>query len=472
MLLTLTTTHQPATDLGFLLHKHPERVQTIDLSIGQAHIFYPERSKERCTVALLLDIDPIDLVRGSRKLSGKGFALGQYVNDRPYVASSFLSVALGKAFSTALSGTCKPKPELVDQALPLTVEIPSLPAPSGGEGLIRRLFEPLGYAVQVQRHPLDPAFPAWGESKYYQVTLSHTLPLKELLAHLYVLIPALDGDKHYYVSQAEIEKLMRRGTGWLATHPEKDQIARRYLLNFRSLTDEALGQLRDESGGNNDPADSDDGPSARRMSLHDKRLQAALTALKASGAETVIDLGCGEGKLLQLLLREKQFRHIAGMDVSWSELNRAKDKLNYDEMAPRQKERLTLFQGALTYRDERLSGYDAAAMVEVIEHVDENRLPALERVVFALAQPQTVVVTTPNAEYNVQFEQLSVGSLRHSDHRFEWTRAQFSSWVEGVAGRHGYTWQIQPVGEAEDNVGAPSQMAIFKKKSSLAILNL
>lgn len=425
MLLTLTTTHQPATDLGYLLHKHPDRFQSVDLSIGQAHIFYPESSPERCTAALLLDIDPVDLVRGARNLAGKGFALGQYVNDRPYVASSFLSVALSKAFSSAMNGTCKDRPELVDQPLPLRAKLAVLPAPNGGEGLIRRLFEPLGYQIALQRHPLDEQFPAWGQSKYYTLALQHQLPLKDLLSHLYVLIPALDQDKHYFVNQQEVDKLMRKGEGWLDTHPEKELITQRYLLNLRSLTRQAIDQLTEGEAQTEAEAPSE--AAQRQASLHQQRLEQVLAQLKASGAESVIDLGCGEGKLLRMLLRDKQFTRIVGMDISYQELVRAKERLHWDEMAPRQRARIELFQGALTYQDPRLTGFDAAALVEVIEHLDESRLEALSRVVFAIAQPRTVIITTPNAEYNAQFESLPAGQMRHADHRFEWDRSTFQA---------------------------------------------
>ena len=457
MLLTITTTHHPATDLGFLLHKHPDKFQTVDLSIGKAHIFYPESSEESITAALLLDVDPIDMVRGARNLSGKGFSLGQYVNDRPYVASSFMSVAIAKAFSTALNGKCTKKPDLVDTKMPFEIKIAVLPAPRGGEALIRKLFEPLGYTVTLQRHPLDTTFPDWEESKYFTVDLVHTITLKALLAHLYVLIPALDNDKHYFVSQNEIEKLLTKGEGWLATHPEKEQITRRYLINLASLSRVALGRLNEEEG---DEEVEEEEEQKRKETLHQKRLAMVLEQLKKSGANSVIDLGCGEGKLLRMLLKEKQFTRIAGTDIAYSELSRAKDKLHWEEMAPRQKERIQLFQGALTYQDQRLSGYDAAALVEVIEHLDQNRLSSLERVVFAYAQPKTVIITTPNAEYNALFD-MEAGSMRHTDHRFEWTREEFETWAREVADHHQYRVAFLPIGEAHEVVGAPSQMGIF-----------
>lgn len=461
MLLTITTTHKPATDLGFLLHKHPDKFQSVDLSIGKAHIFYPESSEDKTTVALLLDIDPIDMVRGGRNLSGKGFSLGQYVNDRPYVASSFMSVALSKAFSTAMNGKCSTKPELENTKMPFEVKIAVLPAPRGGEVLIRKMFEPLGYQVNLERHALDDKFQDWGESKYFTLELTNTITIKELLSHLYVLIPALDNDKHYFVSQNEIEKLLAKGEGWLSDHPEKEQITHRYLINLRSLSRQALERLNEGEETVSDEELESKEEKKRKETLHQKRLALVLDQIKKSGAEKVLDLGCGEGKLLRMLLKERQFKEIVGTDISYTELTRAKDRLHWDEMAPKQKDRVKLFQGALTYRDKRLEGYDAAAIVEVIEHLDENRLQSFERVVFECAKPKTVVLTTPNSEYNVMFKNMEAGSMRHTDHRFEWTRKEFEKWAEKVAERNNYKVEFMPVGEEEGSVGAPSQMGIF-----------
>ena len=462
MLLTITTVHQPASDLGYLLHKHPDKLQSIDLSIGKVHIFYPESSNERSTVALLLDIDPIDMVRGRRNLSGKGFSLGQYVNDRPYVASSFMSVAIAKAFSTAMNGTCNKKPELVDVKMPFEVNISVLPAPKGGEFLIKKMFEPLGYSVELERHILDDQFVDWGNSKYFSVTLNHTITLHELLSHLYVMIPALDNDKHYYVSQNEIDKLLAKGQGWLANHPEKEQITKRYLINLHSFSRRVLEQLNDDTESGDLPADKGTEEAKKKESLHQKRLHLVLEKLKESGAKKVLDLGCGEGKLIRMMLKHKQFENITGMDVSYHELTKCKDRLHWEDMAPKQKERINLFQGALTYRDERLSGFDAAAIVEVIEHLDENRLKSFERVVFECAKPKTVVLTTPNGEYNVLFENMDADTMRHTDHRFEWTRNEFQSWANNVAENNNYNVQFLPIGEEDQKVGAPSQMAIFE----------
>jgi 3' terminal RNA ribose 2'-O-methyltransferase Hen1 len=461
MLLTLTTTHAPATDLGYLLHKNPARVQSFPLSFGQAHVFYPEATPERCTAALLLDVDPVGLVRDRRGPAGEGGRLEQYVNDRPYVASSFLSVAIAQVYGSALSGRCKDRPALADAPLPLRAKLAVLPC-RGGEGFLRRLFEPLGYAVAARRHPLDERFPEWGEGPYFTAELSACCRLRELLSHLYVLVPVLDDDKHYWVGEAEVEKLLRHGEGWLAAHPEREQIARRYLKHQSRLTRSALARLVDveeDPDATEATHDQEEEAVERRLSLNEQRLTAVAAALRQSGARRVLDLGCGEGKLLRLLLDDPAFAEVVGVDVSVRALEVARQRLG--RLPEQRAERVRLLQGSLTYRDRRLAGYDAAAVVEVIEHLDPPRLSAFERVLFEFARPATVVLTTPNAEYNVKFEGLPAGTFRHRDHRFEWTRAEFRAWAEGAAGRFGYTVRFAPVGPEDEAVGPPTQMGVF-----------
>lgn len=460
MLLTLTTTHQPATDLGYLLAKHPQRVQTFALNFGQAHVVYPEANDGRCTAALLLDINPVKLVRRDNH---QGFTLEQYVNDRPYASSSFLSVALAQVYGSALNGTSRERPELAQTAIPLTAKITALPS-RGGEGLLRRLFEPLGYTLTIERYPLDPVFTAWGDSAYFTITLEAVTQLQELLAHLYVLIPVLDDDKHYYVDKEEVEKLLRHGEGWLKTHPERDLITRRYLRHHKSLTRAAFERLSEGEPEveTSEQADAPEQLVEAKISLHTQRLQAVQTVILASGASRVVDLGCGEGRLLQLLVKQPQIKKLVGMDVSHRALEIAAERLGFDRPNP-PREKLTLLHGSLMYRDARLSGFDAAAVVEVIEHLDQPRLSAFERSVFEFARPALVVITTPNVEYNVKWETLPAGKFRHNDHRFEWSRAEFSTWAESLCTRYGYTVEYQPIGEIDETVGSPTQMGIFRR---------
>jgi 3' terminal RNA ribose 2'-O-methyltransferase Hen1 len=466
MLLTISTTYQPATDLGYLLHKNPARVQHFDLPFGQTHVFYAEASPERCTAALLLDVNPVGLVR--RDGDG-GFALEQYVNDRPYAATSFLSVAIAQVYGSALNGRCKDRPELVDTAIPLQARIAVVRC-RGGAPLLRSLFEPLGYAVEAVNALLDPQFPGWGDSAYYTVTLTHTLPLKDLLSHLYVLIPVLDDNKHYFVGKDEIDKLLRHGEGWLNRHPEVDLITRRYLRHQRSLTREALARLVEPESPDTETAavqhDAEEAVIEEKINLHHQRLGAVLAAIRNSGARSVVDLGCGEGRLLAMLLKEPQFQRITGMDVAHRALEIAADRLNLERLPPMQRQRIALVHGSLMYRDSRLNGFDAAAVVEVIEHLDPPRLAAFERVLFEFARPQVVVLTTPNAEYNVKWESLPAGKFRHKDHRFEWTRAEFQAWAAQICERFGYHVRYLPIGDEDATLGAPSQMGVFEVNAS------
>ncbi|MFD7707129.1 3' terminal RNA ribose 2'-O-methyltransferase Hen1 [Streptomyces sp. NPDC059786] len=515
MFLTISTTgtpERPATDLGFLLHKHPDSSQAFSTSYGKAHVLYPEASAGRCTAALLLEVDAAALVRRG-KGKGRGgapdAALAQYVNDRPYAASSLLAVALSGVFSSAMKGQCTARPDLPGQPLPLLIEVPALPA-RGGADLVRKLFTPLGWTVVVEAVPLDTAFPEWGDSRYVRLVLkSDALTLAEALRHLYVLLPVLDDAKHYWVSADEVDKLLRAGEGWLPDHPEQRLITSRYLSRRWSLTRAAMERLElvrlaetddseveeidnavtEDGGGVEDVPDAAETPEGGATAgtpagaeataapdgegaagTHDdeadvplavRRRDAILAALSAAGATRVLDLGCGQGQLVQALLKDARYTEIAGVDVSMRALTIASRRLRLDRMAERQAARVKLFQGSLAYTDHRLKGYDAAVLSEVVEHVDLARLPALEYAVFGSARPGTVLVTTPNVEYNVRWETLPAGHARHGDHRFEWTREEFRAWAAAVAERHGYDVRFTPVGPDDPEVGPPTQMATF-----------
>lgn len=480
MFLTIRTSAEPhgapATDLGFLLHKHPERVHVSETAAGRAHVFYPRATQRECTVALLLDVDPIGLVRG-RRGAAEAFALGQYVNDRPYAASSLLAVALGKVFRTALTGRCTARPDLVDVPFPLTVHVPAL-STSGGSDVVRRLFEPLGWEVDARPVALDETMPEWGSSRYLDAHLTGTLRLADALSHLYVLLPVLDDAKHYWVGADEVDKLLRAAGSWLAGHPERTLITRRYLAHRRELVLSAVGRLAevDDTAPEEldnavpEPAEVDgtqeDGAEPDRpVPLVVRRHGAVLAALRSAGARTVLDLGCGSGALLRELLAEPAFTRITGTDVSARALEHAARRLRLDRLPERSRERIRLLQSSVTYTDSRLAGYDAAVLMEVIEHLDAERLPALERTVFGTARPVTVIVTTPNVEYNVRYEGLAPGAFRHPDHRFEWTRAQFRAWAQRVAQEHDYRVRFVAVGDDDPEVGPPTQLAVLTAES-------
>jgi len=449
-----------ATDLGYLLHKFPGRWHEAKMTFGKCVLFYPEATEEVCTAVLALDVDAVGLMRERREAA----RWKEYVNDRPYVASSFLCSAMLEMFRTAMSGRSKERQEMADSALDLTFRLPVVKV-RGGEGFLRRLLEPLGYEVEAERLPLDEQFPEWGESVYFDVKLSAKIRLADALNHLYLLIPVLDDDKHYWVSKDEIEKLLRKGSDWLKSHPEKEEITRRYLIRQRYLMRAAMLQLTDDEDVDAEIAADDVRLEKleKPLSLHDMRINRVVEVIKELQPERLLDLGCGEGKLVRKLIKLKGLKQLVGMDVSLASLERVKRTTGFDRLAPTLQEKLTLVHGSLTYRDKSLEGFDVAALVEVIEHLDSARLGAMEQVLFGCMRPRTVVLTTPNREYNALFEGMAPGAMRHGDHRFEWTRAEFAEWCDRVASEHGYTVVREDLGPVDDVHGAPSQMGVFSR---------
>lgn len=462
MLLEITTTHTPATDLGFLMAKHPNRVQRFTLAFGDAVVYYPEASAERCTLALLLEVDPVALSRGKEGAAG----IYPYINDRAYCAASFMSVALTRVLRSAMAGSSEGRPQLVDTPLPLAIHLPVLRV-RGGVEILAAWFEPLGYAIEATPLSDDSGYGEVAGPSHVALRLTATLPLKDALSHLYVLLPAIDGDKHYFIGADEVDKLIAKGGAWLGAHPERDRIVSRYLRHRRTLVRDALARLLDTDDEAVEEREEQREAAEERLekplSLNDQRLGSVMSVLASLGATSVVDLGCGEGRLLARLLDDRRYERLLGVDVSNRALDIAHDRLRLDRLPELKRKRIELRQGALTYRDAGLAGFDAACAVEVIEHLDATRLGAFERVVFECARPGAVIVTTPNAEYNVLFDALPAGRFRHADHRFEWTRAEFEDWARGVATRRGYQVSFLPIGDLDPVHGAPTQMGVFRR---------
>ena len=464
MLITVTTRRTgpgdpPATDLGFVLHKHPEHVRSVATTGGQATVFWPEASEDRATMALLVDIDPVGLVR-----RGGGPATGG-LRERPaLVASSFLAVAVGRLFRTAMNDDCPGRPELVAHRWPVEVRLPAVPI-GGDRRIIDQLFEPLGYRSTIVVPPLDHRYPDWGSATVADVTLEGTVTMGELLRHLYVLLPVLDDDKHYWIDDAEVSKLLRQGEGWLTDHPERTLIARRYLGNHRDLAAKALALLGEPGpdailGENGAAADAAEATIEKPLSLHDQRMAAVVGAVVDANPATVVDLGCGEGNVLARLAELRSIERLVGVDPTLGALRRAERRLQLDRRPARQRPAIELFHSSLAYRDPRLDGFDLALLVEVIEHIDPSRLEAVEPILFRHLRPRTVVVTTPNRDYNPLFG-LADGNLRHRDHRFEWSRREFARWCRGIGDRYGYQHRLDTIGPVDPAHGAPTQLAVL-----------
>ena len=332
--------------------------------------------------------------------------------------------------------------------------------PSKGlDGLATRLFEPLGWEVDETAIPLDTTFPEWGDSHYTNLKLRGTIRLADALHQIYVLLPVLDDSKHYWVSDDEVGKLLRAGDGWLLEHPDRDLITRRYLAHQRSMVADATARLveLDDNLVDNEPAHKPASP------LYALRAEAVLAALKDVNAHRVVDLGCGEGALLKRLIVDTTFTAIIGTEVSSRSLQAAEDQLHFRDLSDTQRARGRLLQSSVTYLDDRIRGLDAAVLLEVIEHVDPDRLASVELSVFGHARPNAVIVTTPNSEYNVLYPSLASGRFRHPDHRFEWTRTEFAEWAHGVCDRNGYNVEFRAVGEVDPVHGSPTQLALFRR---------
>ncbi|MDF2577543.1 MAG: 3 terminal ribose 2-O-methyltransferase Hen1 [Chlamydiales bacterium] len=470
MTFTITTHYHPATDLGYLLHKHPEKLHQKKFAFGTAYLFYTKAAEDLCSVTLLLDIDPLELSKWNRK---SGFSaqpeLELYVNDRPYTANSFLSVVMKKMFSTAMSGHCDTKSDLVQQKLPLSVTIPVI-ACNGREKVIKSLFEPLGYQAKITHLPLDSQFTSWENSSYYRLDLEVTTTVCDLLNQLYIFIPILDNSKHYWIDLPEVDKLLEKGGSWLNSHPHRELIVTRYLKYRKLLVQKALSLINQEEfidqGVENLPVEE---ILEHKLSLHEIRLTTVKKVLLEKGARKILDLGCGEGRLVELLLKEAQIEEILGVDVSYRALQIAQQRLKLDELTHHLRQKINLHQSSLAYYDKKLKGFDAAAVVEVIEHLEPFQLATFSKILFQYIQPRLVVITTPNKEYNTLFNSLTAGAFRHPDHRFEWTRKEFQNWAQAITTNYPYQVEFHPLGDLHEVYGSPSQMAIFQLEAKKSL---
>jgi SAM-dependent methyltransferase len=402
MLLTLQSPEPLDPGFAHLTGNDPPAMRTFDLPEGRAHLF---RTGVH-SAALILESE---LPTPAEAPSPPAQAT--------YAAGALLGSALDRIVDSA-SVPESDAPRLIE------VRLPALWSPAG-ETIFTRLFAPLGYRVDAARLPPGPEQPWAGKSPYCSVGLSGRHRLGDVLGHLSVLLPLVDG-RPRGMSDGHAAVLWEKGRAWLETHPEREVLER--LLLRRPSTGDG----------------------------HERRHEAVLAALKECGARRVLDLGCGVGTLLQRLLEEPRFEEVVGVEVARRELAEAASRMVDDG-------RGRVLHGSLAYRDARLAGFDAAALVEVVEHLDPPQLASLEGAVWEVARPGTVVVTTPNVEYNSLFENYRGGRLRHPDHRFEWTRHEFHTWARAVAARHGYTVRFGAAGPEDARVGPLTQMAVFER---------
>lgn len=460
--LSIATTRPNASDLGFLLYKHPDRVFRSDDTrnrLVKAVGFYPEVSSDRCEFVLLVAVDPVERVRG---LAWNG-GIAQYVEPLPFLASSHLAQALSLCLRSAMNGIASSKDPETDAKLkalaaekwPLEIKVTPV---RSSPAMIRRMFEPLGWKVDVESTALEV-----DGSKYpdalHTIVLCGDQTVSDALTQLYVLLPALDPARHYFYGDNEVDKFVAKSQNWLDGHPARDLIVGRYLSKSKELQTAAKSLLDGEP--NTTVIEEKSGDAEE--SAHDQRHRRIVDLVATIGATRIADLGCGEGRLLARLTALPGKLEIVGVEPALADLDKARKLLSRNPgrlMDPR----VTLKHGSILYADKSLKGFDVAILSEVIEHIDEERLDHAERCVFGAMNPAMVIVTTPNSDFNVAFPLLE-GRLRHNDHRFEWGRKDAEAWCQRVAAQYGYTFEIDGVGGFDNTIQQHlSHLIIFRKE--------
>ena len=451
MLMTMSVEGPGATDLGYLMHKHPGRStpQSFEHAHGTAYVWYPQRSDERTTMALWLDASPRKMRRGG---PGKGpGTLLEYVNASAYVAGGAFVQAMKDTLRSAINGECAARAELTERAWAMHCEVTAVKTDDAG-ALAKRMFGPLGYEVSI----------AEGEAagRYGRVCLTHPeQTVAVALRQLYVLLAAMDAGWERYVGETEVEVLTRRGGGWLETHPERTWIASRFLKRQKTLMDTALERLGGEE--TSEPRGHDPVPKMHE-SLQALRIETAARRVLEAGAKQIVDLGCGEGKLARRLAGDDAIEGVTAVDVSAKALSRA--RRNVAQHSARGAGKIRFAHAPIGVRGGAWSrGHDAAVLLETIEHIDPERIPEIEEAVFAGRGYRIVIVSTPNREYNALYEGLEPGKLRHRDHRFEWDRKEMEAWCQGIAARHRYEVSIEGIGDEDPVHGPPTQLAVFER---------
>jgi 3'' terminal RNA ribose 2''-O-methyltransferase Hen1 len=458
MLLTITYKGKDTQDLGYMLFKNPNRPQSVKLTTGSAYVYYPKVSDEETTIALLLDINSLDLAKGEKGKDVQPQSLFDYVNDRPYVASSFLATAMNKVFGTAISGRGDEYQELVDSKLNLSATIHMFPCPVDKER-INKVFEPLGYEVNYETFLLDNKFPEWGDSKYVNLTVSGNVVLRDLLKQIILLIPVFDKFKHYDVSnQDELNKLLKLGDGWLSDHPEKDFIVNRYLQFKKGLVNKAQEHLKSDVDEIEESIDK--AVTEKEESLNTTRFNSVINELIKIEAKSVLDIGCSNGKLLEAIRDKMPNIKLAGIDVHLKAVSIADKMANKKDL-----DKIDFFQSSILYKDKRFKGYDAVTAIEVMEHIDEFKLYLFEKVLFGYINPRVAILTTPNKDYNENYDNINNKGLRHFDHRFEFTKREFESWVTKICSKYGYIYFFKSIGKADEKDQQPTLMVTFMKKT-------
>jgi len=430
MQLSIYTKNPHARAISHLLAKNPATVYERQVKGHAVRFVYHKMTDDELYASIFVTPDSLALVKDN-----EAFDITHYINDREFAVSTIFLSLIRSALGTALNG--KPKEEYIQFAamdFPFTFEFGPISSRLTDEE-IRNIWEPLGYEVTIN---------TMTDAKRARfLTLTNTITLKKALQQIFILIPVMDDYKHYFIDEAERERLENYGEGWLETHPMREFIYKK-ALRFKQLY---MSEEENEQKVN-------------KPSLNTRRYETIADAVTALKPKTVIDMGAGEGKLSMLLAQIDSITNLYSVDPSNHALARMQKRFADQQFAAAP----IIKWGSLYYEDKEFTEADVFILCEVIEHIDEERLPQIMHLITQNYTPKHLIITTPNAEYNTVYE-LEV--MRHDDHRFEWDRKQFEAWCKAVAPN--YDLQFEGIGSVHEQYGAPTQMCIMTRRDSHAI---
>ncbi|TDL78499.1 3' terminal RNA ribose 2'-O-methyltransferase Hen1 [Peribacillus frigoritolerans] len=446
MQLTIKATGDNVKAISYLLSKNPNNLYERNHKGHLVRLFYSKFEETELEVTIFVTPDPIDLVKNN----SNSYDITHYINDREFAVSSLFCSFIRSALGTALNGQPKEEySEWVNYRFSFQFEFGPVVS-SLSDKQLKDLFEPIGYEVAISRPDIEYSFEMKDKSSARSICLKGMKTLQNGLRQLFVLIPVIDNYKHYYIDDKEIEKLERYGEGWLEDHPKRDYIYRqslRFKEIFSIVENKKTEEKKEEK--------------IEKVRLNDLRYEKIIDFVNQMKPRSIVDFGSGEGKLSVRLGFADGVKEIMAVEPSQSATLKAIER--FDKV--KNKEKFVVPEtiwGSLFYYDERLKGKDVMILCEVIEHIDEFRLPKVLDTILHDYQPNALIITTPNREYNEIYDMED--HFRHNDHRFEWTRAEFRHWCEERNHRKIYDLQFEGIGEEHDRHGFPTQMCVFVRK--------
>ena len=499
MYLTVKAAGPHAGMISHLLAKNPHNRYERNEKGARVRLIYSAFAEEKIEFTIFATPDPIDLVKGSPH----SYDITQYINDREFVVSSLFCSYIRPALGTALNG--KPKADYADwveHVFPLEVTFGPV-ASNLPDAVIESLFTALGYEADIERGAAEYTFDLKSRSSVRNIRVSGQATLQQMLRQLFILMPVLDDYKHYYIGTEEIDKLQRYGEGWLQDHPQQELIIKRALrfapliADYRKLAGDnvqkAAVNLLDTNTTDTD-ANTLQQPGNEQITtgitasqqgeadtlsssadvqetavppirLNELRYQAIVDQVSSlPRRRSVVDFGAGEGKLSVRLAGIEGVEQVYAVEPSAYAGLRALERFGKleregQQIVPR------LVTGSLFYRDDQWAGQDVIILCEVIEHINEHRLPQVMATLLDEYHPETLIMTTPNREYNAVYE-MEEQEIRHTDHRFEWTRAEWADHCQDWVSGRPYEVSLHGIGDISEIHGQPTQMAVFRRKGA------